>query len=356
MNKILRTGAVFSFANILFISLGMAQPADLVTKANAGNAEAQSQLGYMHRTGNGAAQDYSKAFMWYRMAAEQGDVKAQGNLGLMYLNGLGVQKDVVLAYALTTLAAVGSGNPEIANKNRTLLERQLTQNQISEGRQIASNWKVGLPFDRAVLIGAVDAAKQENNRQINSLAVAQAQIMGIGDLKIGISEKEFLALPQTAYNLQNRLPRAQIDTPVSGVRVYHSTLDLGINNFYFSTRYSVDLYFYNDELVKIVLDSSLVPRERIEEALIAKYGVPITTAETKKDICVNQQGKLFDWKRGRVTGEWRTGETRGVLFTEFGDCAVKDASYTVEDVKKSESMYKALAAQRKQNVLRNSGL
>lgn len=390
--KKLRIGAILTISSVLAMSTCLAQPQDVLEKAKSGNLEAQSKLaemyfkgqgakkdfsqaaiwalkaaeqgspadqsllGNLYRTGRGVPQDFSQAVYWSRKAAEQGEYRAQSLLGAMYFEGTGVQKDLILAHALNTIAAAGAPDPERASKNRMMLERQMTQSQIAEAQHIASNWKIGQPFDRIVVASTAESLKSERSGSANTSSNGRTQIVGIGDLRLGISEKEFLALPQTTYNLQNRLPRGQTDTPVPGVRVYHSTLDLGINNFYFSSRYSVDLYFYNDELVKIVVDTSLTPRERIEETLIAKYGAPVVKSETKKDVCVNQQGNLFDWKRGQVTGEWRTGETRGVLFTEFGDCAVKDALYTVEEIKKSELMQNAIAGQRKKNILRNSVL
>ena len=81
-------------------------------RAEAGDAEAQSNLGVMYEKGEGVPKDYVEAVKWYRKAAEQGDaygqkqlVKwyrkaaeqgvaiAQVNLGWMYDNGEGVPKD-----------------------------------------------------------------------------------------------------------------------------------------------------------------------------------------------------------------------------------------------------------------------
>jgi TPR repeat protein len=62
-------------------------------KAEAGDAEAQSDLGLMYFLGQGVEQDYKEAVEWWRKAAEQGDAKAQRNLGVMYANGRGVEQD-----------------------------------------------------------------------------------------------------------------------------------------------------------------------------------------------------------------------------------------------------------------------
>ncbi len=52
--------------------------------AEAGDAEAQFYLGYMHDRGLHGANDVSEALVWYRRAAAQGDVRAQFRLGLLF--------------------------------------------------------------------------------------------------------------------------------------------------------------------------------------------------------------------------------------------------------------------------------
>jgi TPR repeat protein len=55
------------------------------SKANQGDAEAQSALGHSYKNGFGVKQDYFKAVNWFQKAANQGDAKAQFFLGFMYL-------------------------------------------------------------------------------------------------------------------------------------------------------------------------------------------------------------------------------------------------------------------------------
>ena len=54
------------------------------TRANAGDADAQVQLGRMYDYGWGVPQDFVEAAAWYRKAAEQGDASAQFQLGRSY--------------------------------------------------------------------------------------------------------------------------------------------------------------------------------------------------------------------------------------------------------------------------------
>ena len=68
---------------------------EAISKAEAGDAEAQYQMGLKYYNGRvNVDVDYKKAFEWYQKAAEQGHVKAQNNLGLMYQTGQGTSKDI----------------------------------------------------------------------------------------------------------------------------------------------------------------------------------------------------------------------------------------------------------------------
>jgi TPR repeat protein len=66
-----------------------------ITRAAAeeGDVWAQVSLGVMLAQGDGVAQDYAEALIWFRKAAEQGDADAQFNLALMDENGRSVTQD-----------------------------------------------------------------------------------------------------------------------------------------------------------------------------------------------------------------------------------------------------------------------
>ena len=51
--------------------------------AEQGDAGAEFMLGAMYNFGEGVLQDYARASLWYRKAADQGVVGAQYNLGVM---------------------------------------------------------------------------------------------------------------------------------------------------------------------------------------------------------------------------------------------------------------------------------
>ena len=64
-----------------------------MASAEAGNAEAQANVGEIFERGLGGTPNYAAAFIWYRKSAEQGNKRGQFNLGTLYEQGLGVEKD-----------------------------------------------------------------------------------------------------------------------------------------------------------------------------------------------------------------------------------------------------------------------
>jgi TPR repeat protein len=87
-----------------FLSATQSDPT--LTRANAGEADAQFSLGLKFATAEGPAKDYLQAADWYRKAADQGHSLAQFNLGVMYSAGQGMQKDSVTALMWFHKAAV----------------------------------------------------------------------------------------------------------------------------------------------------------------------------------------------------------------------------------------------------------
>jgi len=67
--------------------------AELVKKAEAGDARAQYNVGKAYYLGQGVTQDYKEAIKWYTKSAEQGNMGGQERLGICYSKGKGVAKD-----------------------------------------------------------------------------------------------------------------------------------------------------------------------------------------------------------------------------------------------------------------------
>ncbi len=91
---------IFTTFLVLFSVAGWGQEAQrgqshiaLQLKADAGDPEAQLQLGLNYYNGTNAAKDYAKAVYWFRKSAEQDNVNALSWLGSCYYSGEGVDRD-----------------------------------------------------------------------------------------------------------------------------------------------------------------------------------------------------------------------------------------------------------------------
>jgi uncharacterized protein len=78
--------------------------------ADAGDPEAEKQIGYFYATGLGVPVDTARAVHWFQLAAASGSESAKVNLGVAYLRGVGVPQNVALGIQLFREAAErGSG-------------------------------------------------------------------------------------------------------------------------------------------------------------------------------------------------------------------------------------------------------
>jgi TPR repeat protein len=74
-------------------------------KAEAGDAQAQADVGAMYATGYGTPLDYANTLLWCEKGAAQGNAKAQRCLGIINIEGKVVRKDAVKAMELWQKAA-----------------------------------------------------------------------------------------------------------------------------------------------------------------------------------------------------------------------------------------------------------
>jgi TPR repeat protein len=101
--------------------------------AEAGNPEAQYELGGFYHWGRIAAADYAKAHQWYERAARQGNVDAMLGLAVMYGHGQGVAQDKGASYRWLVLASSQHLPPQDAARiagARDDLAKSLTAQQI----------------------------------------------------------------------------------------------------------------------------------------------------------------------------------------------------------------------------------
>ena len=112
-----------------------------------GSAGAQYNLGNAYSYGEGVPQDYAEANKWFRMAAEQGMAIAQFNLGAAYFNGQGVSQDYVHSYFWYSLAASRSSGAEQRKytEARDMAAEKLTPEKLIEGQRMTWEWEKSHP-------------------------------------------------------------------------------------------------------------------------------------------------------------------------------------------------------------------
>ena len=101
--------------------------------AEAGNPEAQYELGGFYHWGRISAADFTKARQWYERAAKQGNADAMLGLAVIYGHGQGVPQNKAASYRWLVLASGQRLAPEDAARiasARDDLARQLTAEQI----------------------------------------------------------------------------------------------------------------------------------------------------------------------------------------------------------------------------------
>ncbi|TQV73189.1 peptidase C14 [Aliikangiella marina] len=103
--------------------------------AEAGDAEAQANVGEIYERGLNGEPNYEVAAFWYLKAAKQGDSRAQFNLGTLYEQGLGVPKSKLeslnwyrKAWGMKedSLVFQSAANQEV-NELRTALNKELNK-------------------------------------------------------------------------------------------------------------------------------------------------------------------------------------------------------------------------------------
>jgi TPR repeat protein len=120
--------------------------------AQAGDAQAQYELGEFYYQGKGGERDLPQALSFFEQASLQGHAQAQYQLGLMFSRGEGVQANNIQAYIVLKMAAVNGSEEALdaadevsANMQRDELEvatqvlgqifrKYLLELQTAEGR------------------------------------------------------------------------------------------------------------------------------------------------------------------------------------------------------------------------------
>ena len=120
---------------------------DVQKHADAGDAEAEYEMGVRYASGIDVIQDYSQAMRWFLQAADQGSARAQGRVATWMFLGRGTEQDYSKAYYWGLLAQAGGDDA-----GRTIVVSSapyLSPVQIGEEQRQAENWLHGHHIGKA---------------------------------------------------------------------------------------------------------------------------------------------------------------------------------------------------------------
>ena len=117
----------------------------LEAKAEAGDVEAQYEMGWRHALGMEVDLDDDVAIEWLEKAAAVGHMLAQNNMGARYYTGDGVEQNLKKAYRLFFQAA-NQGDRK-AGKNLDAVARQLSETDL-EALRTEMGGRSSIPVSR----------------------------------------------------------------------------------------------------------------------------------------------------------------------------------------------------------------
>ena len=106
--------------------------------ADQGHADAQVNLGTLYSLGQGATFSDQMAMFWFQKAAEQRNALAFAKLGMMYEHGRGVPQSLVDAHMWYNLSA--AYGEKRAAESRNAVATRMTSAQIAEAEERAKKW------------------------------------------------------------------------------------------------------------------------------------------------------------------------------------------------------------------------
>jgi uncharacterized protein len=251
--------------------------------AQAGDAEAQTNVAEIYERGLGGPPNYESALMWYQKAADQKYARALFNLGTLYEQGLGVEQDKLKALNLYRQAW---GLPEdsvmyqsAARDQQETLRAEL-QKQMSEKdgqlkllqRQLETLQKQPPsrpPVQSAAGTNSNPAANPDAKSEVEALKKWIAQL----ESERAASNNRLASLPQL------RTPAALAALPTIS-----SQADVrSVGNLNFGRYYALIIGNAHYQLIES-LQTPVNDAERAAHVLREKYGFTVQVLEDSSDV------------------------------------------------------------------------
>lgn len=247
--------------------------------AEAGDPDAQTNVGEIFERGLGTEPNYAAALIWYRKAAEQGYARAQFNLGTLHEQGLGVPQSTVealnwyrRAWGLSEDSVIFSSAAQREQAAlRAELEKQLAEKaqqvevlerrlqELEAHRSDAQNDRATADVEIATLHGLVEQLRGQQAAQREQLAA------------VPVPELRTREPPETAERSQQ---------PASASERWFKDINLGR---YYALLIGNASYSGLSNLVTPINDI-----QRARQVLEERYGFEVFTVEDGNNIEVMQ--------------------------------------------------------------------
>jgi uncharacterized protein len=245
--------------------------------AEAGDADAQNNVGEIYERGLGGEPNYEAAVIWYQKSADQNYARAQFNLGTLYEQGQGVEKDRLKALNLYRRAwglpednvmyasAAQHENDELrAELQKVIAEKdqqlQLLQKQLQQAEADAR---------KRTTAGTVT---DDSNKELQALRTWIAKL----EAERRASSSQLAGLPAQTREPVTRTPTVAFDPQAQGRLV--KGMDFG--------RYYALIIGNQDYQVLEHLQTPRNDAERAGQILHDKYGFTVQVLEDANDVAM----------------------------------------------------------------------
>jgi TPR repeat protein len=246
-----------------------------LSAAQAGDPEAQNNVGEIFERGAGGTPNYELAASWYQKASDQGYTRASVNLGTLYEQGQGVEKDPLRALNLYRKA---SGVPEDNVIFSSAAQRE-NQQLRTELQQVIAEKDEQLQLLREQLDQAQKAARKAATSQgddtVRKLQTLQNLIAKLEEER-RTSSKQLDALPAQTREPQASAPAVALD-PAAQARLVRG-MDFG--------RYYALIIGNQNYQVLEQLQTPRADAERAAQILRDKYGFTVQVIEDANDVAM----------------------------------------------------------------------
>jgi uncharacterized protein len=245
--------------------------------AQAGDPEAQNNVGEIYERGLGGEPNYEAAVIWYQKAADQGYARAQFNLGTLYEQGLGVPKDRLAALNLYRRAW---GLPEDSVIYKSAAEREQQEMRAQLEKVIGEQDQHIDLLNKQLKQAELDAQKQppataggnDSSQEIQGLKAWIAKL----ESERRASNAQLSALPA-----QTREPQTSAPTPPLDPRA-EARLAKGVD---FGRYYALVIGNQNYQMLER-LQTPRTDAERAAQVLKEKYGFSVQLVEDANDAAI----------------------------------------------------------------------